>query len=31
MASLKNLALPASNSALPPNIWAKKMVALLAK
>jgi hypothetical protein len=31
MASLRNLALPASISALPPNIWARKMIALLAK
>jgi hypothetical protein len=31
MASLRNLALPANNSALTPNIWARKMVALPAK
>jgi hypothetical protein len=31
MASLKNSALSIGNIALPPNIWAKKMYALLAK
>jgi hypothetical protein len=31
MASLRNLALPVSNSVPPPNIWARKMVVLLAK